>query len=165
MQCSSQQITEADLQLIEIREVEGPRRIVHLGTQSIYVIDIVVQDASTNQKTTFFNGFIPSFFLGWPGDQDDVQLLLQIQRLSGSAAFGPWCGMRDLLFHDVLESTLRHIYGKNTNNTRAKLYLELLGQLDPHILTPPNILQIKSGQLDNLINGYQSVYALSLIHI
>ena len=162
MQCSSQQITEADLQLIEIREVEGPRRIVHLGTQSIYVIDIVVQDASTNQKTTFFNGFIPSFFLGWPGDQDDVQLLLQIQRLSGSAAFGPWCGMRDLLFHDVLESTLRHIYGKNTNNTRAKLYLELLGQLDPHILTPPNILQIKSGQLDNLINGYQSVYAFAL---
>ena len=79
MQCSSQQITKADLQLIEIHEVQGPRRIVDFGTQSIYVIDIVVQDASTNQQTTF-SGLIPSFFLGWPGDQDDVQLLLQIQR-------------------------------------------------------------------------------------
>ena len=161
MQRSSQQITEADLQLIEINAVQGPRRIVEFGSQSIYVIDIVVQDASTNQRTTF-RGFLPSLFLGWPGDQDDVQLLLQIQRLSDSAAFGPWCGMRDLLFHDVLQGTLTQIYGKNTENTRAKLYLELLGQLDPHILTPPNILKIKSGQLDNLINGYKSVYAFAL---
>ena len=113
MQSSSQQITEADLEFIEIHEVQGPRRIVFFGTQSIYVIDIVVQDASTNQQTTI-SGTIPSFFLGWPGDQHDVQLLLQIQREYGSAVFGPWCGMRDLLFHDFLESTLREIYRKNT---------------------------------------------------
>ena len=64
MQCSSQQITEADLQLIEIKAVQGPRRIVEFGTQSIYVIDIVVQDTFLQNEPEYEEEELPA------GDQE-----------------------------------------------------------------------------------------------